>query len=191
MERLCPWLRGRLQCAPAFTAPAGTEATAHGAVLPITNGSPGTGAAVPGTLYLSAVACLPGSTTCYASGEASPKDQGLVLPIVDGVPGAAIAVKGSTNLDDVTCPTSTTCYASGLNQAGDAAVIVTIHGGGVSAVATVSASSELVGIGCTSATLCLQRASERTSRWVWSSTRRSERAAPPNARCYCCWLTQR
>ena len=59
------------------------------------------------------MACLPGSTTCYASGEASPKNQGLVLPIVNGVPGAAIPVKGSTNLDDVTCPTAARCIAAG------------------------------------------------------------------------------
>ena len=93
------------------------------AVLPITDGVPGTPAVVvPGPAYFSSVAC-PSAATCEAVGG-GPSGEGMVMPITDGVPGSPVEVPGTTDLSSVACQTATTCEAVGGNASGGSVVVL-------------------------------------------------------------------
>ncbi len=100
------------------------EAVAHSAsgfvIVPITNGTPGTGVvAITGSYSaLSGITCI-SSTTCEAVGTFEINDSsfvGAIVPIVNGVPGAVQQVPNIGDLNNIACSTAASCEAVGCTN---------------------------------------------------------------------------
>jgi len=97
-------------------------------VLPIVNGTPGTGQTLESGVYLGGgvaggIACGP-SGACYAVGGGdggSGGPAGVIVPLLNGRVGKATSVPGTSYLFDIDCPTADTCYAVGNCSGGVAA----------------------------------------------------------------------
>jgi hypothetical protein len=107
--------------------PAGIS-TQQGIVVPITNGTPGTAQAVPGSSGLVGVAC-PSADMCEAAGinylANGQGNQAVVATIRNGTPSGAQVVAGQIGIFGVSCASTAVCELVGVDGAG-AGLIVSI-----------------------------------------------------------------
>ncbi len=130
------------------------------ALLPITNGTPGT-VQFAALGSLDGAAC-PTSTTCVAVGrqiilQPTPPPLGEIVPYTNGVPGVAVPVPGSDELTAITCTGPAACLAVGRTTVAgtSVAVLVPVANGVPGAAITVPGISTLNGIACLTAGRCL------------------------------------
>jgi sugar lactone lactonase YvrE/peptidoglycan/xylan/chitin deacetylase (PgdA/CDA1 family) len=125
------------------------------AVVPISNGVPGSVEPVAGASELAGVACS-SVTACIAVGN-SPSG-GLMVPIVNGAPGTPQPVPGTGSLFGVICASATSCIAVGRNSSGKG-VVVPITNGVVGTAQIVPGTWGNAGtlneVACPSATTCV------------------------------------
>jgi hypothetical protein len=129
----------------------GQNSAGVGVVVPNAFGNPTPPVVVPGTNYLTGVAC-PSVTTCIAVGQNS-SHHGVVLPVTYGVPGTAIAVPKTVTLVGIACHGPSMCEAVGKDSNGSG-VAVSITSGSPGAPVVVPSTTSLNGIACHSATAC-------------------------------------
>jgi hypothetical protein len=147
------------------------ESSADGtaAVVPITDGQPGSAQTVgqpnPATsLELLGVACAPATTSCLAVGQQFTHPSamgpaaydGVAVPISNGTAGAVHAVSSVPQLAGVACKSATSCLAAGSvpPPTSDFGRLVPIDVGG-SAGAAKSETPRLSGVACWSAASCV------------------------------------
>jgi peptidoglycan/xylan/chitin deacetylase (PgdA/CDA1 family) len=138
-----------------------------GAVVSITNGTPGTVQMLPGTTQLTAVACS-SATTCEAVGISHcgicDTTDGFAVTITNGIPGNPQPVLSAQDvgevdlLDAVACSSPTTCFAVGTDPISGMSlaqgVVVPIINGTPGSLEDVPGSANLSAITCMSADTC-------------------------------------
>jgi hypothetical protein len=139
-------------CVAVTCEAVGRDSAGMGVLVPNVFGSPTSPVQVPGSAYLSGIAC-PSPTTCIAVGQDS-SHHGVVIPITYGVPGTAVTVAKSVDLAGIACDGATTCEAVGKNSSG-VGVVDTITAGNPGAPVVVPGSNSLFGVACDSATTCV------------------------------------
>lgn len=149
------------ECFAVTQLPAGPGPSAD--VVPVTNGTPQFGIAVPDSsnVRLKGIACE-SETECMAVGELPvglSGAGGIIVPISNGQPGEPISIPSVTGFTSVACPSSTKCYAVGTS--GNQAIVAPILVGGAGHISTLNqpVGSSLVdnptSIACSSAISCV------------------------------------
>ncbi|MCW2787554.1 MAG: cell surface receptor protein [Marmoricola sp.] len=140
-------------CQAVGAAPNSSNSYALGAVVAITNGTPGPLQIVPGgELTLLGVSC-PDATTCEAVGSDNASPTGITVAIADGHPGSQQAVPGTSGLIAVDCTSVAECASVGQDSSG-LGTIVPLTGGAAGTAQTVAGTYQLYGAACPSATSC-------------------------------------
>jgi phosphatidylinositol-3-phosphatase len=108
------WLNA-ISCAPSSTSSATCYAAGLvnflPAIVPITNGKPGTAVVVPNAWYLNGIFCT-SVGNCLAVGE-NTHEQGIVAALAGGKMGPVTVVKGTEFLYGVACLAAGSCAVTG------------------------------------------------------------------------------
>jgi hypothetical protein len=91
------------------------KSSATGALVPITNGTPGAAKGVTGTSRLMAIDCA-AAGACEAGGQRGEYEQGtaLTFPVVNGVAGTPSETAGPPSIGHMVCRTASDCKGLGL-----------------------------------------------------------------------------
>ncbi len=136
-------------CRPSGGCKAVGSGTNGGVLVPLANGTIGTGGGtVAGVNDLAGVACRVGSG-CLAVGDSS-----VVVPMTKSNPGTGMPVSGASGLSDVACNGTTFCLAVGATTSNEGAM-VRIASAKPGIARAVPGSSGLNGIACPSLASCV------------------------------------
>jgi len=149
-----------LACPTAASCTAVGDDLGNPAVVPVTDGAPGTMQVVAGLagsgFILYGVAC-PTVNLCVAVGDdhlSGSGDTGLVVSIVNGVPGVAQLVAGLRSLAAVACSGINDCVAVGTSTSYQGALIRILQSV-PGMVQSVRGAVQLAGVSCPSAARCV------------------------------------
>jgi len=153
---------GGVACVSGSACLAVGQSTTHlDAVVPVTNGTPGSAVVGSEHVQLRRIACVSAASCVAVGGGGGPTGKGVVVPITNGIPGAAQPVAGTGVLTDVACDSGGACEASGFNEQFTEGVVVSISEGAPVASHAVPSTSGLFGIACPSVESCLAVGSQQ------------------------------
>ena len=121
------------------------------AIVPITNGQPGTPVTYPDAWYVGGLDC-PAVGTCVLDGEAGNSGEGMVATLTGGAAGPVRLVPGTEYLYGAGCTAAGSCLLAGASQAGVSGyshgVLLTDDGGVLGPVRSVAGTNGFGQVAC-------------------------------------------